>query len=436
MKIIKGFVGISPYVNNVPGVTSPLGELSTWSSTYSKEKGEYQNVNVPGYKLITFSSRDSITEQQAAVSDPQALEILSVIRAMVAYGSTHIRPYPLVDFHAAISAEFYEIIAQLQVGSFVDNGLMALPQWVSWTSAANNGNQIKVWLSDDAFQNQYDGYEINIIPPIEPLDLFFGSYNTAIAQVNTRTLSSSLGELVQNAKSIYPETYIRFNEYNFINPLNPAQSTKIIWPMLIYGIAGDNVDNTKDSLINYILANSSHTRAEWETIIPDLFKRTEFTIIPRWDKLAVPNLTTISGLYGSFMDPNECVAMAKLAVPSESVIFVENNVTIFPYDYKAITLVAVNGSANVDGKKTLTEIFPDYLPINTSLPDFNRMQVKTREWSLLLEKLLLAAETATLYTTIPIGTRRVVRNGFLFVTAMYDNVHYLVAARSNGFYIR
>lgn len=434
MQIIKGFVTIEQFINNLPGETALLGELSEWSSTYSKEKGDYLDNAVPGYKFTSFSSKDEITGISSLVSPLLVNQILSVVKTMLVYGGSNIRPFNAEDFRTTVYMEYFDSITEFSIGAFVDNGTTALPEWVSWESLSSGGSQIKIWLADSAFADQYDGYDIAIIPPVEPLDLFFTSYTNAIQHASERTSTSVLGELVHTVKNMCPETYIRFNEYSVTNPVNSSQSTKILWPVLIYGIAGDNVDNIKDALVNYILLNSSHTRAEWEIIIPDLFKRTEFTIIPRWDKVSVPNLSVLAGLYGSLMDPNECLAMAKLAVPSETPTFVGNNTTIFPYDYKAITLVAVNGSSNIVGKKTLIELFPDYLPVNTSSPDFSRMQTKTREWALLLEKLILAAETATPYTTVPVGTRRIVRNGFLFISAVYDNIHYLVAARENSFY--
>jgi len=38
---IKGFASIETLVSNVTGVIAPIGELSTYSSTFSKEKKIY-----------------------------------------------------------------------------------------------------------------------------------------------------------------------------------------------------------------------------------------------------------------------------------------------------------------------------------------------------------------------------------------------------------
>ena len=58
----------------------------------------------------------------------------------------------------------------------------------------------------------------------------------------------------------------------------------------------------------------------------------------------------------------------------------------------------------------------------------------TRDWVVMMEKLLIAAETVTLYSSVPIGVRRIIKGGVLFVSGVYDNINYLVACKANTFY--
>lgn len=326
---------------------------------------------------------------------------------------------------------FNQRIANLQFGEFIDNGQLALPSWISWKSLANNNNEIKIWLADDAFQNQYDEYDIVVIPPLDDLDQFFFAYGNVVALLNQIT-PSGFNDKIQDAKTNHPETYTRYMSFDFYNVLNPNQKTSTNWGLLIYGKQGDNVDSIKDAIISYILANSTHPQSDWMVIFPDLFKRTEFIVLPRYDLMSVPNQTLLSGLYKSMMDPKECAAFAKNNIGFYSQNWIDTNTLTFPYPYKAITLVSINGDTNVAEKAKLDVLFPDYIPEPSTSPDFNRMEPYTRDWVVFLEQLLIVAETIQPYQTVPNSMRKITRDGNIFVTAMYDNVNYLVAARSNA----
>jgi len=63
--------------------------------------------------------------------------------------------------------------------------------------------------------------------------------------------------------------------------------------------------------------------------------------------------------------------------------------------------------------------------------DFSRMKVYTREWLLIMVELIHLAETVDEYTTIVSPVRRIIRNGKIYVSRIYDSVNYMVACRSN-----
>lgn len=432
MITIKGFVTISQYINNTPGEVSALCELSTWSTTYTKERGEYSDETLPGYKLHTFKSVNE-SNQKVTVSQPQAVQILQVIKESVNYAIGHIRPYNPQDFRNNLLSVFFGRVENLELGAFVDNGSMALPEYIAWTSAEYDNNTVKIWLADAAFKSQYDEYEINIIPPLTPLDNFFGFYNDAVTDLTGRTMTD-LSNDIEVIKATHPETFIRFMQFDYINPNNTTQRTTTTWGIVIYGRAGDQIDIIRDEIVRYILMNSTYARADWVTVFPDIFRRTEFILLPRWDQIAIPNLQVASALYRSVLNPVECVTFALGAIDFYTPAWIQDNLTVFPVDYKAISVVAINGMDNVAENATLSAIFPDYIPVSSTNLDFNRMAVKTREWVLLLEELLITAETATAYSTIPTRLRRTERNGIMFISTVYENVNYMVAAHSNFMY--
>ena len=233
------------------------------------------------------------------------------------------------------------------------------------------------------------------------------------------------------ARGSAPETVIRIYEFPYHNVSNPSVSTTSYWGVVVYGKNGDNIDAIKDAIVKSILSQSTHLQEDWEVIFPDIFLRTEFLLYPRWDKVAIPNLTVLSALYSAVQDPTEVLSFAKTVWPVIPADWIEANLAIVPFDYKALAVIVLNGQKNLIEKKDWKALFPDYVPVSTSSLDFNRMSVVTREWLIAMEALLVIAETMTPFTGVPNPYRRVIRDDTLYVGALIDNVNYLVAARSN-----
>ena len=433
MKIIQGFVTISKFVNNTPGQTALIGELSTWSRTYSKEKGEYTDGGVPGYVLTTFKVVDPDSGMMTNLTDSEAKEALEIVKEVELYGERNTRPYDPVDFRNSIQVNFYGRIAGLEIGQFVDNGELAVPEFMSWTSTTNGGNVVKIWLTDAAFSDQYTDYSITVIPPVVNVDTMVGEFSVAKREVESRTIAQ-MGDIIQAEKLEHPETYVRIYTFELHNKHDTRQKIETHWPVLIYGKSGDTIDAAKDAITEYIRMNSTAPEQVWELVLPELFKRTEFVFIPRWDKLAVPNLTEIAGLYSSMLNAVECVEFARDNIPFYNTTFTEQNTSVMAYPYKQVLMLVVNGEKNISTKKTIQSLYPDYIPVASTSPDFSRMQKKTRDWVLFLADLVIVAEVATVLTTLPKDMRRTIRNGKLFISAVLDEVNYMVAAKSNQFY--
>lgn len=434
MHNIKAFVNIESQINNTKNVNSTLGELSTWSRTYSRNINEYSVNSLPNYNLIVFSSVEN--SQHKILDGTTVTKALQIIHTAVSYSLANIRPLNPTDFRNTILANYSNDISSFTFGAFIDNGDISLPEWVSWSFINSSGlpvKEIKIWLSDEAFANQYDQYEIVVVPPITPVDSFFNLFHSTTAILAQKSLQDINDEL-QVEKNNQPETYLRFFNFDFINQVDQNQKFTTTWGVLIYGKAGDNIDAVKDAITAYILANSSRSESDWIPLLPDLFKRTEFIFIPRWDKVAIPNLTNMSELYSSYILLNENLTFIKSILNNYTSNYLNSNTYVIPHDYKAISLLAVNGNQNITGKTKLHLYHPDYIPVNSTSLDFNRMTVKTQNFYLLLSELIMAAEIATEFNSIPQKLRRVKRNGKLFISAVMDNVNYLVAAKSNTFY--
>lgn len=431
MRSIRGFVTKSASIKNQPGVVSEHFELSPLALTYTRERGEYQDSDFVGDVLHTFKARNLDTGEMYELPQTQVKEILAVVSEVLTYMQQNTYPYNTIDLQNTILTFFNGKIQNFVLGALHVGSERTVPEWMSWDSITHPETDIRIWTRNEAFENQYTDYEIVTVPPVDLLDRFFGSYGDLAAQLKTMTVSGMV-ERIQTYKGIYPDTFTRVYNFDYINPNNQAQKTSVMWGVLVYGKNGDNIDAIKDAIAQYVLENSTRSEAQWKVIFPDIFKRTEFLFYPRWDKIAIPNLTELSAIYSSASDPIETLQFARAKWNSVSPAFVESNLTIIPFDYKAITVLALNGISNIEGRRKLMDLFKDYIPVSTNSLDFNRMSVYTRDWVLMMVELIKTAETATEFTSIANPMRRVYRDGVLYVTRMYDSVNYMVAARSNG----
>jgi hypothetical protein len=426
---LRCFVEIQSLINQNPSTVSQLGELSALSLSYSTTISESFSSSLTGFRLVSFNCVNPGNSAQVPV--PQYITDLSInlVSQALAYSASHQLPFVAQNFIDTLTANNSNIATNIQIGSFItETGVVTLPEWISYTYAPD-GSQIKIWLCDQSFQQEYDLYQIVVVPPITPIDTFFQTIGVVQNAVSAVTPSMYIAA-IQAAKGIYPETALEAYTFNYYSPIVGNTPIPTTWTAIIYGQAGNNIDSVKAAIQAYIANNTSNTIANWQAIFPDIYKQTEFIIIPRWDKYAIPQATTISGLYSSMTNPQTDINFAVSKVPFYPASFVQQNITVMTHYYKYITLLVVNGQNNVAGSTNIEAIFPDYIPQSSNSLDFNRMTPATQQWSNLLEQMLMIAETMTDLSAIPTGFRRVYRNNVLFLASTLNNIDYLMAVKS------
>lgn len=425
--LVKGFMNIHSLLSNITGVIAPLGELSPMGYTFSREVGFYQDSQFPDYDLITLTTADS-SHILIALSPDQVTQAIRVVNFIRTYIASRYPPYSMTNMRSATYDFFAGQIADLNIGELQAESNATLPQWISWKSTLDN-TQYHIWLSDQAFVNQFDEFENVVVPALPNIDDFFLSTNVIADKVVNETIEKLIAR-IDTAKEGDPETYLRILNFDFIDPINRNLKIQTKWAVIVYGEAGDNIDSIKDALIEYILANSTRTRAQWEHIFPDIFRRTEFIILPRWDQISIPNMLTQTGLYSSLADPVESIDFCKNQIPFYTSNHIQNNIHLAPFPYKGLMLNIIDGQFNIDGKRDFKELYPDYLPVPTTSLDFNRMTLVTRDVLIALNQMLIIAETMTRYTFIPKPMKRVFRNDRLYLTRLIDNINFVVMPKS------
>jgi len=432
MFVLKAFATNSVFIDNTHNAVSAIGEITTQSLTYARDKGFYKSSLAQNIDIVAFTSRLDGTPyilNQNLVDD--IVKISDFIYNAAITAGTELFADVLLN---SLLTTFPTIINNVASGNIVSDGNVEIPEWVSWTiindAAIGTENEIKIWFVDSSFQLQYDEYEIVVIPPMEPLNNFFLSTIDVITFLDSQ-IPTTVMERIQLAKADYPESIIAARQFDFVDPTTPGNLIPTTWYLLIYGAAGDNIDVIKNKLITYILANSTFNQAQWTNIFPTIFKTTEFVIIPSWNRYSIPNMTLQAGIYSPGITISEALNLLLSTIVNYPVIHIENNADVFSQPYKALTLLSVGSPDNTNNIFNITNMFPDFIDIPSTSMDFARMSQRTQDWAILLARMILIAETLTVFSSVPSDMSKVVRNDILYIVSKFENINYLVASKKS-----
>jgi len=430
---LKGFVEIEPLISNTANVTATVGELSTYSTTYAKDKGIYTFETNKSLSLISFSSKSTNTPGVTVNTPQDIIDMgLSIANWIYVRQTTSSTNDTKNAFYTAYNEEYLSQCDYLSCGEMVlSSDGHNFPEWVTWKNRnyTIEDNINKIWFSDSSFREQYDEYEIVIIPPVANVDIFFLQYPEVLSIVNSRSFTDSL-DLIRIAKGDYPETILSSDSYNYCTPNNSALKIATNWPVLLYGCVGNNSDIVISAIADYILAHSAHTETEWKAVFPDIFRRTEFTILPRWHNYSIEDRVLQSGIYSPIVNTKKELAYVKATLPAYSVGHIENHLMIMSNPYKSLLLDIISNFDNRDNLFEITQLYPDILNVSTTSNDFNRMSADTQGFMNLLSRMLPIAENLLPSTDIPVGMRRAIRNNIMYLTASYKNILYLVSSKA------
>lgn len=434
MKSLDGFVKISSLLDNTLGIVSPIGELSTKSMTFSQDVQEYENTLYMGqYELNVFSSLDLLTTAYVIPNAAVMNTVIEVVNGFMSFSSLNLKPLSPAAIVAYINGILGAKVSNLIIGNLVtsSNGLTQLPEWFSFTSLEDNLTTAKIWLADSSFQNQYNKYKIIPTLPLLNIDDFF---NLTYVQLKNSISSINISNLVTStiaSQNNKPASTIKLNYFNFVPSVTTNAPISVPFFTSIYSNYGDTIELIKAEICNSILAASLRPRSDWVTIFPDLFKQTEFVLFPRWDLIAIPNLSVQAGLYSPVASLSESITFVTTHLPSYTPVWINNNLQVIPTVYKSLNIPIIGSIDNINNNFKITNVFPDYMAIPTNSLDFNRMTLDTQNWSILLERLLIVAENTVNNGNIPADMRSVVRGTNTFISAVYNNIEYLVFAKSN-----
>jgi hypothetical protein len=427
---LKGFALNAAYVNNTLGVVSTIGELSDISLTYSQNKGYYKNDSISAdVVLVSFTSANAgVATVVTPTLRDRVLPILNTLYGMIgtqtALVAATVAQTLLTTYQAtANSFNVGPIIQSLDQTTWA-------PSWVSWVDNSLTGSVIKIWFSDPAFQAQFDDGSVTVIPPITPLDDFFKLGSAVQAEVAAVTTMQFVTN-INLARAGIPETTMLALEYDYVDPANSAHTVPTNWGLLLYGPAGNSVDAQKAAVITYILANSTHTQAEWTALFPEIFQTTEFILVPLFDQVALPDQVGGVGIYSTQTNVARANSVYQLQVAAYGSAQVNQYLNIMGHPYRSLQVLSCGSPTNRSSLFELKDVFPDIIDVHTMSPDFGRMSAATRAFLVLLDTMIQTAETMDPNSAIPsgLGLTRLTRGTNMYVALNVNNIDYLVLSK-------
>lgn len=427
MLSIKGFCTRRLQADNQPNRVATFGELSTYARTFSKDVGIYASTGVDAIEFNCFSNR--LNGQANGILSTEFVDAIVNVTAWIYDKSTTVsQTVSKNDYLTELLNNFHGTIVNPNVGTIKFGEGRTMPEWVSFQLNVPEQNEVKFWLSSAAFERDYDDYEITVVSPLTQLDTLFRPVSEIRAALALVPLSVQLDK-VQTVKNKAPESILKAESIQYINPNDPSITIDTTWYLLIYGPAGNNVEAIRDAIVAHILENSNEPESSWKSILPYLFKITRMYVLPRWDKMAIPNRQAYAGIYSPVSTIGESLTYAKTTLPQLANTFVDTHLQVTHHKYRAISLLCCGGEDNAQDLFKLTDFMPDYIAESATSQDFNRMSESTKQWTVMMEELLIMAEAGDNAVALPLNTRRLTVGTKKYIARRYGRAEYLVAIK-------
>jgi hypothetical protein len=429
---LRGFVPINAFTDNTPDKIAVFGELSPLSRSFSRDILWYRVDESPSVTLASFNSdREGKDVKVDVVYQTLILNMSQWLFEQSIAGELSKDTNVLLQ---ALQAQFNNRAKVLDIGEIITNGRYWFPTSITVKAleSDNEDNRLKVWYADEFFKREYDLFTHVVAPPFDNIDDFFLPAATVITRIQAINAENHNNQ-ISKYRGDFPETELITTNYDFISPLDPDDAYPVPWSVYDYGLAGLSADAIRDSIVDYILANSKHPIEEWEEIFPDLFTPTEFYIIPYWDRYSLPDNQLQAGFYSPTVPLRSQLKTGKKYAFGTAYTdkFLQDNLAVSGNLYRSLQFLSIGHPKNRHAPTKFEELWPKYALISTTSIDFGRIDPLTREFMFRLTELLKAAEIATPYTEIPKGMTRVNRNGVIYMTTVFNRVQYVIPAKQN-----
>lgn len=435
--ILQGFYSMPALANNASGQIAKFGELSTTTRTFTKDEKNFADPLYPNVELVTFQTYD---EFKVSINPGTTFKATVLSLGNWLYnqhvGGNIPAPARLQDFLNSIAVEF-PALQNTKIGAIqtTTDGSRNFINWISFTLMDNQKAwDCKIWISNDEMYSQYEGGEILVLPPLEPVDGLQGA-KAAVVNLLKNVVPGTIIEKMNSLQGRYRATSTRKVELVWHDKNDPASTIVTEWYVIVYGNLINDLDLIKNTIRDYLAQNSAFEN--WNIIYPELFSSNEFVYIPLYEDVAFPNSPIVDGRGRSVVRTGNLASIAQLRIPNgyaqtaNLAAFMTNHLQVMSHTYRTLMLLALANPANANSVYKMTDLYPDYCAIPSTEVDFDRMADNTKEFVRQLQYALDIAYSFGENDVAPDGFSKVKRGIRTYIGFQLQGYYHLVLIRAN-----
>ena len=441
MEILKGFCTFNDLILNGQNEVSPIGELSPYSKTFTRNIQQF-SADPASFSDLALHVLSYKNSDNAIITNAVKPKIVEIVLPILNWININSRNGEITTDHVAfnnlIGSEFngstLSTTATEMVAENLSIGTTIVPKYIEIESTKKAlPFKMKIWFLDSYFQKEYDEYEILVIPPVTPVDLLtdeYGVVNEELSKFTRNDFNNAIYE-TQNGSpcTIIKTTTLTWHQLTD----NTVKIPDTEWTTLIYGPRGNNVEVLNDTLIDYILENSSRAEEDWLVIYPDLFIKDEFTIVPLWNNTAIGEHLTLAEVFSPQIRLDWVKGQVTSFFPNYSEEHKDAYFVYTPSLWQSVGYVSCGGNRNETRPKSLDEFCSDLVLAPPGSVDYDRMSPTTRTYLSTVNQLIKIAneyDNDGSYR-LPTDVGTIIRSGLIYISATVDNVTYLVLTRKS-----
>lgn len=435
MKNIKGFCEFNDLIKNEFKEVCSIGELSPIGRTFTRHLQTY--TAKPGMNDLAMhihSYRDEQNSIITSVLNQATLDVVLPIMDWIFVNSRNgVITSDQVVFNQTINGVFgsadLTINAVLMFTDTIDSKTIIVPTFITIADAVNDVTT-KIWFVNGKFEEEYDEYELVVVPPLEPIDQLTQSISVVKPLIDAITLADYNQKLRLKSEGL-PYTSVNTTDLTWHQLSDNTKTIKTTWATLVYGPKGENIEVIRDNLTNYILTNSAHPESDWMIIYPDLFIKDEFTLVPVYDKQVIGAYLELNEIFQPHTQISGLLTAYSKYFADYANAHYTTNACFTPTLWQSIAYLSCGGTRNNIVGPVLTGVFSDYILAQAGSADYDRMSERTRNFVALIERMLVEANRWVFGAVLPTDMGTITRSGMTYITATVDSITYLVLTRTS-----
>lgn len=382
-KEIKAFITKDDFVNNTPGVVSPIYELSEISLTYSKNKQQYYYTADSKYSLYVYKLINGTSLLQVEVDS-----IVKVVTQFIAFlTSTQLtnKQQLLASFVSDYNLTNSSTpVTNLDYNTTIDYQSVRACDYITFVVSDVT---VSIWLSDETFKIFYPDYEISIVFPFNNFTTIVNSPSAIITAIDNFS-PIELNNNIEVSKGQFPPTFTKVINIPYRVP-NTSIDKNCYFAFNIYGKQGNYDYVLKLELYNYLTTTLGLDGPTIESLFPTMLNINEFFITPQWNKIAIASQIGQNGINSQLqLAYNEPFTLSNFIVVYNNINYLKENTYVMPFDYNNISLYVTNGYYTEAPVKDFKLYYGDIITVTSLHPDFSRMSTKTQKFITLVENML------------------------------------------------